>query len=101
MLTPRVMDSRFRGSDEWDVRPSSKTDLPTKLIQAHTTSNLSTGVGAPDSPPRLRETSLEPAVKRAMMVVGQTEAYHQRGASIMKQGVLPFQYRTGERGPPV
>ena len=44
MLTPRVMDSRpvsgygvtfLRGSDEWDVRPSSKTDLPTKLIQAH------------------------------------------------------------------
>ena len=27
----------------------------------------------PDSPPRLRETSLEPAVKRAMMVVGQTK----------------------------
>ena len=34
MLTPRVMDSRLRGSDEWDVRPSSKTDLPTKLVQA-------------------------------------------------------------------
>ena len=38
-----------------------------------------------------RKTQLEPDAMRAMMFVDMTNR-HQRGASIMKQGVLPFQY---------
>ena len=35
---------------------------------------------------------MAPAVKRAKMVVEPDKSHHQRGAAIMPQGALPFQY---------